>query len=412
MIGAGVFTSSGFALGALGSPDRVVLAWVLGGVIALLGALSYGALAERLTESGGEYLFLSRTLHPLAGFLAGWASLWAGFTSAIALAAEATQAYLAPWIPAAVPPDLVGAAAIVALGLLHTRGLQHGARAQTALVAVKVLGLLAFLGLGALRLPAVPPASPGPFEVGPFAVTLMWISLSYSGWNAAVYIAGEARAPSRTVPRAMVVGTLATALLYVGLNAVFVHAAPFDALANQQDVAAVAARALGGAWLEGAMRVVVVVALLTSISSMVMIGPRVYAQMAEDGLFPRRFAFVGAAPRQAIGLQVALSLVVLFVTDLRAQLTNVGWLLGLFTALSVVGLLRLRRREGAERVPIPGYPFVPVAFVLSVVTLAGLALQAAGPALAPAVSVLGSGLLAFRAAARPRGTGPGSADVP
>lgn len=412
MIGAGVFTSSGFALGALGSPDRVVLAWVLGGVIALLGALSYGALAGRLTESGGEYLFLSRTLHPLAGFLAGWVSLWAGFTSAIALAAEATQAYLAPWVPAAVPPDLVGAAAIVAMGLLHARGLLLAARAQTALVALKVLGLLAFLGLGALRLPAVPPVSPGAFEVGPFAVTLMWISLGYSGWNAAVYVAGEARAPARTVPRAMVVGTLVTALVYVGLNVVFVHAAPFDALANQQDVAAVAARALGGAWLEGAMRVVVVVALLTSISSMVMIGPRVYAQMAEDGLFPRRFAFAGVAPTQAIGLQVALSLGVLFVTDLRAQLTNVGWLLGLFTALSVVGLLCLRRREGAERVPIPGYPFVPVAFVLSVVTLAGLALQAAGPALAPAVSVLGSGLLAFRAMARRHGPEPGSADVP
>lgn len=403
MIGAGVFTTSGFALGDLGTPGRVLLVWALGGAIALLGALCYGALAARLSESGGEYLFLSRSLHPLAGFLAGWVSLWAGFSSAIAFAAEATQAYLGPWIPAAVPRDLVGSALIVGAGLLHSIGVELGARVQTAVVAAKVLALVLLVAIGAANLPALAPpgAAPPRPEAGTFAVTLMWVSLSYSGWNAAVYVAGEARDPARSVPRALLAGTLATTLLYLGLNAVFVRAAPVAELAFKADVAAVAARALGGAWLEAATRGVVVVALLTSISSMVMIGPRVYARMADDGLFPRRFVFAGDAPRHAIWLQVALSVAVLWASGLQAQLTNLGWLLGLFTALSVIGLLRLRAREGAAAVPIPGHPFVPALFLALVVTLSGLALRAAGSALAPALAVIGSGVVAY-AVMRPR----------
>ena len=126
MIGAGVFTSSGFALADLGSPGRVLAAWLLGGVVAVLGALSYGALASRISESGGEYVFLSRTLHPSIGFLAGWVSIWAGFTGAIALAAEAAQTYLAPWLPSALPPDVVGTVVIVLAGLVHATSLRRG----------------------------------------------------------------------------------------------------------------------------------------------------------------------------------------------------------------------------------------------------------------------------------------------
>jgi len=395
MIGAGVFTTSGFALADLGSPQRVMIAWVLGGVIALLGALCYGALAARLRESGGEYLFLSRTLHPVAGFLAGWVSLWAGFTGAIALAAEATQSYLAPWLPAGLPPDLVGSVAIVLTGLVHTAGVSSGARVQNVAVTAKVVALLALVGIGAASLPDQPaPVAPA-FELGTFAVTLMWVSLSYSGWNAGVYIAGEARDPARSVPRALVGGTLLVFVLYLALNWVFVHAAPIEELAGKPDVAAVAAAALGGPRLEALVRGILVLALLTSISSMVMIGPRVYARMADDGLFPKRLAFTGDVPAAAIWLQVALAVLVLWISTLREQLTNLGWILGLFTALAVIGLLRLRAREGAERVPIPGYPLVPLAFLVLVLVLAGLALYAAGALLLPAIAVLGSGVVAY-----------------
>lgn len=396
MVGAGVFTTSGFALGDLGSPGRVMAAWVTGGVIAILGAVCYGALAARLSKSGGEYLFLSRTLHSGAGFLAGWVSLWAGFTGAIAFAAEATQVYLAPWIPDTVPLDVVGSAAIVLAGLLHTAGVGPGAVVQNIVVAGKIALLVALVVLGLQGLPGTTEvATPPEFSVGAFTVAVMWISLSYSGWNAAVYVGGEAREPTRSLPRALLGGTLLVTVLYLTLNWVFVHAAPIDQLAFQEDVAAIAAGALGGAALETLVRVVIVVALVTSISSMVMIGPRVVAQMASDGLFPRRLAFSGDVPAAAIWLQVALAVGILWASGLRQQLTNLGWILSLFTALTVVGLLRLRHKEGAERVPVPGYPIVPVLFLVLVFALTGTTLVVSGSQLAPAVVTIVTGAGAY-----------------
>ncbi len=401
MIGAGVFTTSGFALADLGSPNYVMLAWALGGLVAVLGALCYGALAARISESGGEYVFLSRTLHPSVGFLAGWVSIWAGFTGAIAFAAEATQAYVTPWIPAGIPPDLVGSALIVTTGFLHTRGVQLGARVQNGVVVAKIAMLLGLIAIGtsqlasALSAAAPPTATAGPFPFGTFAVTMMWVSLSYSGWNAAVYIAGEARDPARTLPRSMLFTALLVTGLYLALNWVFVHAAPLDELAGQQDIAAVAATALGGPALELFVRAVLAVALVTSISSMVMIGPRVIAQMAEDGFLPRRLAFTGEVPAAAIWTQVGLAVAILCSSGLRQQLTNLGWILSLFTALAVLGLLRLRRREGAAHVPIPGFPLVPLAFLTIVVALTGTMVVVQGHQLIPSSLVLVSGGLVY-----------------
>lgn len=395
MIGAGVFTSSGFALADLGSPGRVLAAWVLGGVVAVLGALSYGALAARISESGGEYTFLSRTLHPSIGFLAGWVSIWAGFTGAIALAAEAAQGYLAPWLPEALPLDVVGTAVIVATGIVHARGVAPGVWFQNGVVVLKLLLLAGLVAVGASRLAPTEGAAPEPLSAGAFVVSMMWISLSYSGWNAAVYVAGEVREPRRTLPRAMLGGTLLVTALYLALNAVFVHAGPFEELAGQKDIAAVAAGALGGDGLEVLVRVVLVVALVTSISSMVMIGPRVIAKMADDGLLPRALAFTGATPASAIGAQVLLSVGILWASGLREQLTNLGWILGLFTALTVVGLFRLRAREGAERVPVPGYPFVPLAFLAIVFALTGAMVAVRGSQLVPSGVVLATGVGAY-----------------
>ncbi len=394
MIGAGVFTTSGFALADLGSPTRVLWAWVAGGALALLGVLCYGALAARLSESGGEYLFLSKTVHPGLGFLAGWVSIWAGFTGAIALAAEAAQAYLAPWLPAFLPADVVGSALIVLAGLLHTRGLRLGANVQNVVVLAKVALLVLLVVLGARAAPQAY-ASPHPpdFSFASFTVTMMWVSLSYSGWNAAVYIGGEARDPGSTLPRSMLVGTLAVTVLYLALNWLFVHAAPVSELAGQKDIAAVAARAMGGAPLESLVRVILVVSLITSISSMIMIGPRVIARMAEDGVLPRRLGFQGSIPGAAIWTQAGLAIGILWASGLREQLTNLGWILSLFTALTVVGLLRLRRREGGENVPIVGYPIVPLAFLLGVLGLTGTMVFVNGSELIPSLALLGSGLV-------------------
>ena len=206
------------------------------------------------------------------------------------------------------------------------------------------------------------------------------------------------------LPRALVLATLVVTGLYVTLNWIFVHAAPVQELAGREDVAAIAARALGGARLEALVRVVLVLALATSISSMVMIGPRVVARMADDGLLPRRLGFTGRVPAAAIGLQVALALAILWTSGLRQQLTNLGWILGLFTAISVVGLLRLRRREGPARVPIRGHPLVPAAFLALVLPTTGAMLLVRGRELLPSVTILATGALAYGLARRnPRG---------
>lgn len=409
MIGAGVFTTSGYALADLGTPGRVLLAWAVGGGVALLGALSYGALAMRLSESGGEYLFLSRTLHPLLGFLAGWISLWAGFTGATALAAETLQVYVEPWVGDG--SDVVGSAAIVLAGLLHT-GRRRGAILHNSAVAVKLLLILVFFALGLTGLPSAAanaerplpePSLPGPFPLGAFAVTLMWVSLSYSGWNAAVYVGGEARDPRRSLPRSMLYGTLLVMALYLGLNALFVYAAPVSELAGVQDIGAASARALGGEGLAGLVRVIIALALFTSISGMVLAGPRVYARMADDAVFPRMFAFGERVPTAAIWLQVLLALVVLWISELRELLSYLGFLLAMSTALTVVGLIALRRREGVERVPVTGWPWVPVLFVALVVATGALMIFEREQEPLVALATVAIGALVWLACRRPSG---------
>jgi APA family basic amino acid/polyamine antiporter len=377
MIGSGVFTTSGFALADLGTPGRVVLAWAVGGTIALCGALSYGALARHTPESGGEYLFLARALHPLAGFLAGWVSLLAGFTAPIAAAALGLSAYLAPSLGSELPAQWIGTAAIASAALLHGLRLRGGVLVQNAVVALKVAAITGFALWGAGRLPpgvSAPPAPP--FEVGAFAVTLVWIAFSYSGWNAVVYVAGEMRDPERSLVRSILLGSGIVTALYLALNWVFVHAAPADALAGRAEIGALAAEALGGQSARIVVSATVALALFTSISANVMAGPRVYARMAQDGLFPQRIAaWSSDVPRAAVLLQAGLAVVVVWVGTLRELFGYIGFTLGLSAAVAVSTLFVLRRREGPERVPVPGYPLVPLAFVLA--TLASAAFMAA-----------------------------------
>jgi APA family basic amino acid/polyamine antiporter len=385
MIGAGVFTTSGFALGDLGTPGRVMLAWLVGGGVALCGALSYGALARRMTESGGEYLFLSRAIHPLVGFLAGWVSLLAGFTGAIAFAATAFAAYALPDTirPAWLSHDALATCVVVGVGIMHGRHVQGGVLSQNITVIVKLGLIVAFLLYALLTLssplwqggPVLTPgtSTPPPFSFSAFAITLMWISLSYSGFNAAIYVASEARQANVIVPRAMVVGTLLVTALYLALNAVFVYAPAPETIAGQQDVATRAAFTLGGEPLAWAVRLIIVVALLTSVSAMVMAGPRVYARMAEDGVLPSLFRLHGDAPRAAVALQAVLAIIVIWIAELQALLSYLGFTLSVSAAVTVASLFVLRWREGAQKVPIPGYPFVPGCFVLCTLGFAGLA---------------------------------------
>jgi amino acid transporter len=371
MIGTGVFTTSGFALADLGSPSLVMLAWGLGALLAMCGALSYAGLARRMPESGGEYYFLSRTLHPMAGFLAGWVSLFAGFSAPIAVSAVALSGYLTPVFEAAggyaLDAKWTGTLAITLAFCMHGLRRSGGVRAQNVVVATKVVLLLVFLVFGAYYLSTStvvrPPAPSKPFELGAFAVTLVWISFSFSGWNATCYLAREVENPKRNAPLSLVIGCALVAVLYLGLNTVFVYGAPLEALMGQPDVGRIAAKTLGGVSFERFTSLIVALALFTSITSMIMAGPRVYAVMAEDGLFPACFKFTGSTPRSAVFLQSLLAIAVLWTGDLVQLLGYIGFTLGISSAVSVLGLLRLRRREGRGKVWIPGFPVVPYIYV-------------------------------------------------
>jgi APA family basic amino acid/polyamine antiporter len=404
MVGAGVFTTSGFALQ---DHERsvVLLAWLVGGVLATCGCLSYGALGRRYPHSGGEYELLRRTIHPLAGFLAGWVSLLAGFTAPIAFAAAAFGRYLGP-VLGVDPGPWLGTFAILVAGGLHFGGARIGSRSQDAVVVLKVVLIVGFLVFGGAQLfgsPAadvvVADAPARPFDFGAFAVTCVWVSFAYSGWNAASYVAGEIDDAERALPRALLLGTLVTAALYLGLNAVFVYAAPVEALAGKAEVGLVAADALGGEWLERAVAAVVALALFTSIAAMTMAGPRVYSRMAADGFLPRALAG-GADHRPAILLQIGLALVALWTQSLDSLMTYIGWTLSVSSAMTVVGLIRVRLRDGAESVPVPGWPWVPAVYVLVTFAIAGFSFQGRPTEASAGLATLCIGSLAYLLAVR------------
>ncbi len=356
MIGAGVFTTSGFSLADLGDREFVILAWLIGGLVALCGAYSYGQLAQRIAESGGEYLYLSRMVHPLAGFIAGWVSLLAGFTGAIAFAATVFESYAIPdsMKPNWLQPGMLGITAILIFGALHSLILKVGVRAQNLIVILKIGLLLGFVLYAFAYFPGSWPGmelatEPTEFSISKMAATLVWISLSFSGFNAAVYIAGEVEDPKRTVPRALLAGTLLVTLFYLLLNVIFVYAAKPQLTAGQPDVAAVAAQAIGGDALANLIRVIVSVATLSSVSSMLIAGPRVYAKMADDGVFPSWFQASQRqgyeVPVKSIWLQVILACGVVYFSNIKEQLDYLGFTLSVSAALTVACIFWTQRER-------------------------------------------------------------------
>ena len=373
MIGAGVFTTSGFAMADLGSPWRVLAAWLVGGGLALCGARSYGMLARQIPVSGGEYLFLSRNIHPMAGFIAGWISLLAGFTAPIALAAITLEAYTLPGSMSDGPlKNSVASAAILIAALCHGFQARHGTLLQNIAVMIKLVLITGFLGIALYHGASHPwqglteragMALTTPFSLTAFATTLMWVSFSYSGFNAAVYVASEAEQARTRVPAAMVLACLLVMIIYLALNAVFVLAPAPQAIAGQKDVAAIAASVIGGRDLALIVRTIIIIALFTSVSAMMMAGPRVYARMAEDGLMPRGLRYTRAAPGMAIAVQALLAIVVVWIAELRNLLSYLGITLSLSAAATVASLFVLAGRAPEVIKAQRGYPVIPVLYV-------------------------------------------------
>ncbi|MFT6863120.1 MAG: amino acid transporter [Akkermansiaceae bacterium] len=380
MIGAGVFTTSGFTLASLGDPKLVLLAWLVGGLVALCGAFSYGLLIQRIPLSGGEYVFLSKAVHPFAGFVAGWVSLLAGFSGAIAFAAVALESYL----PGNLPEKLPAVGVIILGATLHGAKRWLGAGVQNTAVILKLLLLALFLGWGAFAIEwGVQPSRPVASDSGmlAFAQALVWISLSYSGFNAAVYVAGEATAP-RIVARSLVAGTGVVVLLYLLLNATFVLGAPASEISGQPDVAARAAKWIGGTGFETFTRLIISLALVTSVLSMMMAGPRVYGKMAEDGIIPRIFILREDQVWPAVLLQMSLALLLVFVGSLQDLLGYLGLTLSLSAAVAVGSLFLGERVRGWPSLP-------PALFVIATLGAATLLIvRDPSQALATGVTVL------------------------
>lgn len=402
-IGTGVFTTTGFALADLGAPGLVLAAWLIGGLYALAGVAIYADLAARYPQSGGEYAFLRHTLHPALGTAAGWVSLVAGFTSPIAAAALGAQLYFARVVSAPSTAPWVASLLIVGLGLTHAFAPRAGVQLQNVAVAIKVLAIAIFIAFGA---PHVVrgiggAAAPGgaPFSLLAFGGSLVWISYAYSGWNAAVYVTSDVEGGGAAVRRALYAGTVLVIALYLGVSAAILYSAPIDALAGVAESGAVAARALGGVQAERGLSALIALALVTSASSMLISGPRVYAQMARDGALPAIFGRLhGDHPRTAILAQAAVCLVVIWSAGLRDLLEFVGVTLSLSAAAVVVGWLKQEfARPSRPRSTLLGAAIIFLAATAAIAVAA--VVMRPGSALA-ALILVAFGLCAHYAGAR------------
>ena len=370
MVGVGVLTTAGYLARDL-SPRGVLAAWLVGGLLALAGARAYAALARLVPRSGGEYRFLAELLHPAVGYLAGWTSLLVGFAAPLAVAALTAGAFVATLVPA-LPPRLVGSALILLLTLLHGRHLTLSTFSQNLLAAIKALLLAAFvavgLGLGEHHLPAAAATTSPRGTVAAFMIAQVYIAFAYSGWNAATYAAAEFREPSRTVPRALLLGTGLVTLFYLAVNWVFVANLTPARLAAwtrgdtlRITLAHLVVEDLAGPRAARLLSLLVVVSLIALASSLVVVGPRVYGAMAEGGLMPRRLApRRGEAPLLAVLLQNGLALLLLWTHSFDLLLRQIGALLTLVSALTCLPVLRLQAGPRERR---PGWPATVAAAV-------------------------------------------------
>jgi len=363
MIGSGVFTTSGFLIADLKSSWLVIIVWFIGGIIALLGAVSYSALARLIPESGGEYIFLSKTLHPSAGYIAGWISLFVGFSAPLAAAACAFGKYFKLWLPYEIPDKFYGTAVIIIFFIIHAIGVKYGAIVQNLVVCIKLLFILFGITVAVNRI-EISEVSFGQLDLSAFAVSLIWVSYSYSGWNAAVYVGGEVSKPEKNLFWSLIIGTFVVMVIYVFINAVFVFSAPINELAGVLEIGLVAANRLAGDAGMKVVSVIVSLALLTSASSLTMAGPRVIAKMAEDGYLPSIFSGKEGPPRWAMALQSTIALVMLWTATYDALLTYIGFTLALSTAAAVIGLGLVKVKN--RNLFVPGWPWVQVLFLIFV----------------------------------------------
>jgi APA family basic amino acid/polyamine antiporter len=372
MIGTGVFTTLGFQVADIRSTSAVMVLWMIGGVIALCGALSYGELGAALPRSGGEYNILRRVYSPALGFLAGWVSATVGFAGPAAIAAMALASYVGAIVPG-VPENHLAAVAVLAFSVLHASSLGAGTVLQNLLTGVKVLLILVFAGSAfSVAAPQTVTLLPGGADLGlmtgsAYAVALIFVSYAYTGWNSAIYIVGELDQPSRTLPRALLLGTGVVTVLYVLLNYAFLRSVSMEALAGQIEVGFLAGEQIFGA-AGGRITAAIIVTLLAStVSAYIFLGPRILAVMGEDvpALAWLSTRSRRGLPANAFVFQLALSLGFIYTSSFDQVLVYASILLVTISTLAVAGVYVLRRTQ--PDLPRPyrtwGYPYTPAIFL-------------------------------------------------
>ncbi len=373
MVGVGVFTSLGFQVKDIPSGFAILALWTVGGMVALCGVFSYSELGAMFPRSSGEYNFLSRAYHPAFGFVAGFVSATVGFAAPVALAALALGEYGRSIVPDA-PPMALAVGIVWLVALVQLTGVKHSSTFQLISTVLKVVLITAFLIAGFVvgtpqPLTFTPQASDiGYIASSPFAIGLVFVMYSFSGWNAATYIIGEMRDAGQNLPRALLTGTLIVLVLYVALNAVFLHTAPIDKLAGQIDVARIAGTYIFGEIGGRIVGAMICIGLISSISAMMWIGPRVMMTMGEDIPALRVFARKSrqGAPAYAILFQLMVATLMLFTRSFEAVLDFIQFSLLFCSFFTVLGVIKLRITR--PDLPRPyrawGYPVTPVIFLL------------------------------------------------
>lgn len=389
IIGAGIFTSTGFQAADLGHPGWIFVLWIVGGVLALCGALCFAELGAAMPAAGAEYVYLRETYGRALGFMSAFISLTAGFSAPIASAAKSFVAYLTHFLPAlADQPGLLAGLSVndaIAIGIvwllacIHLTGMKGGLRFNDAVTLFKVFGITAIIVLAFTigkgqwsGLTEVSPRYEAMTAAGvatAMATSLIFVMFCYSGWNAAAYVAAEMKNAQRDLPRALLLGTGLVIVLYLLLNAVYFYGADVDELAGKVEVGLVASRGIFGETGVTMVTLVLLVSILASASAMMLVGPRVYYAFAADFPPVRFLARTGentSAPYNAILLQAVVTSIIIVTGRVDQIQQYAGFTLALFSCLAVscVIVLRVKQPELERPFKAWGYPFTPVLFLI------------------------------------------------
>jgi basic amino acid/polyamine antiporter, APA family len=371
IVGASVFVQPSEVTSQVHSVSGVLLVWLASGLVTLIGALVCAELASTWTRTGGVYVYLSEAFHPALGFLWGWAMLLTMHSGIIAAIATVFARYAGYFVPmGTVASRAVAIGVILVLSAVNLLGVRQGSRLQTAVTLIKVLAVVAIVVIGGVLGEPAPEqaASTAPESVGGLLRAMVAGLFAYGGWHMVTYSAEETVDPAKTIPRALVIGTLTVTAIYMALNAVYLYVLPLDQVAQSTRVAADVADAVLG----GGGSVVSALVLLSSfgaLAGIILAGPRVYYAMAQDGLLFRAFGELHprfATPHRAIILQAFWSSVLVATGTFRALFTRVIYTEWLFFGLLAIGLIIVRRRPGVTRqYAMWGYPALPIIFIVA-----------------------------------------------